>query len=170
MPNNSGTTCTGALGLRAVRVVGSVTHGLWWVRVMGWSSTATTLMTAAGCGGGWSGKRADLPPWTRYHNKTVTRPNFGVFSKSWKTSKSDLTYLLYIYILYIYIIYIIIHTHVLRTDFGAKEFFGCLKIQGMTWRILRYLRKNPPDGLTWHHKTTAELDMGQVLGCQWVHE
>lgn len=30
----------------------------------------------------------------------------------------------------IYIIYIIIHTHVLRTDFGAKEFFGCLKIQG----------------------------------------
>ena len=106
--------------------------------------------------------------WTRYHNKTVTRPNFGVFSKSWKTSKSDLTYLLYIYILYI--IYIIIHTHVLRTDFGAKEFFGCLKIQGMTWRILRYLRKNPPDGLTWHHKTTAELDMGQVLGCQWVHE
>lgn len=40
--------------------------------------------------------------WTRYHNKTVTRPNFGVFSKSWKTSKSDLTYLLYIYILYIY--------------------------------------------------------------------
>ena len=105
--------------------------------------------------------------WTRYHNKTVTRPNFGVFSKSWKTSKSDLTYLLYIYILYIYII---IHTHVLRTDFGAKEFFGCLKIQGMTWRILRYLRKNPPDGLTWHHKTTAELDMGQVLGCQWVHE
>ena len=73
MPNNSGTTCTGALGLRAVRVVGSVTHGLWWVRVMGWSSTATTLMTAAGCGGGWSGKRADLPP----HGSGISPPAAG---------------------------------------------------------------------------------------------
>ena len=51
-----------------------------------------------------------------------------------------------------------------------RSFSDASRSKEMTWRILRYLRKNPPDGLTWHHKTTAELDMGQVLGCQWVHE